>query len=181
MSRVGGRKLPIADGVTVAIEDRLMNVKGPKGELTVALHPNVRVAQADGTIGVDIVNSSKLSRSLRGLTVRLIENALLGVSTPYEKQLEVRGVGYRAAKQGTALVLNVGYSHPVTIDPPQGINVEVQKSTIIVTGIDKQLVGQVAANIRRVRPPEPYKGKGIRYVGEYVRKKAGKAAKAAGA
>jgi large subunit ribosomal protein L6 len=181
MSRVGGRQLPVADGVTVVIDDRIMTVKGPKGELTVELHPNVKIVQAGGLISVDIVNTSKLSRSVRGLTVRLIENALQGVSAPFEKQLEVRGVGYRAAKQGNTLVLNVGYSHQVTIEPPVGISVEVQKSNIIVTGIDKQLVGQIAANIRRVRPPEPYKGKGIRYVGEYVRKKAGKAAKAAGA
>ncbi len=181
MSRVGGRQLPVADGVAVTQTDRSLVVKGPKGELTVALHPNVRVNQADGLITVDTVNTSKLSRSLRGLTVRLIENALMGVAAPFEKQLEIRGVGYKAAKQGNALVLNVGFSHPVTIEPPQGIEVDVQKSTITVTGIDKQLVGQVAANIRQVRPPEPYKGKGIRYVGEYVRKKAGKAAKAAGA
>jgi large subunit ribosomal protein L6 len=180
MSRVGGRQLPVADGVTIALQDRTMNIKGPKGELVVSLHPNVRVIQADNLISDEIVNTSKLTRSVQGLTVRLIENALNGVSAPFEKQLEVRGVGYRAAKQGSSLVLNVGYSHQVKIDPPEGINVEVQKSTITVTGIDKQLVGQIAANIRRVRPPEPYKGKGIRYVGEYVRKKAGKAAKAAG-
>ncbi|MEK7184333.1 MAG: 50S ribosomal protein L6 [Patescibacteria group bacterium] len=181
MSRVGGRTLPIPAGVTVTLDDRLATIKGPKGELLVALHPNVRAKQESDSLSVDIVNTSKLSRSLRGLTVRLLENALQGVSEPFVKQLEIKGVGYKAAKQGTSLVLNVGYSHPVTIEPPQGVEVEVQKSTIIVTGIDKQLVGQIAANIRRVRPPEPYKGKGIRYVGEYVRKKAGKAAKAAGA
>ena len=181
MSRVGGRKLTLIDGVSIDIQDRIAVVKGPKGELTVALHPNVRVMKENDIISVDVVNSSKLSRSLRGLTLRLVENALQGVAAPFVKQLEIRGVGYRAAKQGEALVLNVGFSHPVTIQPPQGIDVDVQKNTIIVTGINKQIVGQIAANIRRVRPPEPYKGKGIRYVGEYVRKKAGKAAKAAGA
>ncbi len=180
MSRVGGRRLTVADTITVTLADRQLVAKGPKGELTVALHPNVRVNQADGAITVDAVNTSKLSRSLRGLTVRLIENALMGVAEPFAKQLELRGVGYKAAKQGNALVLNVGYSHPVTIEPPQGIDIDVQK-IITVAGIDKQRVGQVAADIRRVRPPEPYKGKGIRYVGEHVRKKAGKAAKAAGA
>ncbi len=181
MSRVGGRILTIADGVTITVADRVATVKGPKGELLVALHPNVRVTQEGHSLSVTTVNTSKLSRSLRGLTLRLLENALLGVSEPFVKQLEIKGVGYKAAKQGTTLVLNVGFSHPVTIEPPKGVEVDVQKSTIIVTGIDKQLVGQIAANIRRVRPPEPYKGKGIRYVGEYVRKKAGKAAKAAGA
>lgn len=181
MSRVGGRILNLASDVSVTLTDRLATIKGPKGELLVVLHPNVRVAVDQGVLSVTTVNSSKLSRSLRGLTLRLLENAVLGVSAPYVKQLEVRGVGYKAAKQGSTLVLNVGYSHPVTIEPPVGVDVDVQKSTISVAGIDKQLVGQVAANIRRVRPPEPYKGKGIRYVGEYVRKKAGKAAKAAGA
>lgn len=181
MSRVGGRILAIADGVTVSVNERQAAVKGPKGELIVAIHPNVRITQENGTLAVTTVNTSKLSRSLRGLTLRLLENAVMGVSEPFVKQLEIRGVGYKAAKQGAALVLNVGFSHPVTIEPPKGVEVDVQKSNIIVTGIDKQLVGQIAANIRSVRPPEPYKGKGIRYVGEYVRKKAGKAAKAAGA
>lgn len=180
MSRIGRRPVQIPDGVTVSIETSHVTVKGPKGELQLELHPKVSVAQEENMLQVTPTSTDKAARALQGLTARLLANLLVGVSEGFSRALELQGVGYRAALQGKTLVLNVGYSHPVNIEAPEGIELQVQKNVITVSGIDRQRVGQVAAEIRRVRPPEPYKGKGIRYVGEQVRRKAGKAAKAAG-
>lgn len=179
MSHIGRRLIQVPDGVTLTISDKTVTAKGPEGELVLNILPQASVVAADGGYRIE-VKGTKRAGAIQGLTLRLVENLIEGVHEGYTRDLELKGVGYRATMQGNDLVLNVGYSHPVTIQPPQGVNLAVQKSTISVSGIDKQLVGQVAANIRRVRPPEPYKGKGIRYVGELVRKKAGKAAKAAG-
>jgi large subunit ribosomal protein L6 len=194
MSRIGRKPIAIPDGVTVEIKPGLVLVKGPKGELTQAVSPEMKVTQgegsaADGTDGGDAVPRALTverptdrgeHRALHGLTRSLIANMVQGVTEGFEKRLEIQGVGYRARLQGKALELNVGYSHPVSVSAPEGIEFEVPIPTqVVVRGIDKQLVGEIAATIRKVRKPEPYKGKGIRYEGEYVRKKAGKAAKGA--
>ena len=157
-----------------------MSVKGPRGSLHQDVHPRMRVTVEDGTVSVQRPSDDRLDKSLHGLTRTLIANMVEGVTNVFEKRLEIQGVGYRAALQGRDIELQVGYSHPVRVPAPEGIEFEVPAPTrITVRGIDKQLVGEVAANIRKVRKPEPYKGKGIRYEGEYVRKKAGKAAKGA--
>lgn len=178
MSRIGKRPIPIPDKVTVAISDLTVTVKGPKGELSRTLTPQVAVEQSDGQVMVNRANESRLARQQHGLSRTLVANMIEGVSKGFEKRLEIQGVGYRAAVQGKNLSLNVGYSNPVIIEPPEGIKVAVESNTnVIVTGIDKEIVGNIAAKIRAVRPPEPYKGKGIRYLGEYVRRKVGKAGK----
>jgi len=181
MSRVGRQIVAVPENVTVKIGTDEIIVKGPKGELRVPLTKHIAVTNSDQGLQVERRGNAKSVRALHGLTNRLLVGAVQGVVEWYVKSLEIQGVGYRAGMQGKNLTLNVGYSHPITIEPPIGIELGVQKNTVTVSGIDKQLVGQVAANIRSVRPPEPYKGKGIRYVGEHVRRKAGKAAKAAGA
>jgi large subunit ribosomal protein L6 len=176
MSRIGNAPIELPPGVEMSVDGSAVIVKGPKGSLTQALDPRISVSVEDGIVTVARENDQREARALHGLTRALIANMVVGVSTGYTKELQAVGVGYRGALKGTALELQVGFSHPVEIKAPDGITFEVPEPTkFIVSGIDKQLVGQVAANIRSVRPPEPYKGKGIRYVDEYVRRKAGKA------
>jgi large subunit ribosomal protein L6 len=176
MSRIGLAPIALPSGVEVSIDGPTVTVKGSKGTLTRTFADKVAVAQDDGVVTVSRVDDERESRALHGLTRALLANMVVGVSEGYSKELTLVGVGYRAALQGKTLELQVGYSHPVTMDAPDGIEFEVPQPTqIFVRGIDKEQVGQVAADIRAVRPPEPYKGKGIRYVDEYVRRKAGKA------
>ena len=178
MSRIGLRPIEIPSSVDVAIEDGFARVKGPRGELTRQLNRELLYTREDGTLRVSRPSDERVYRQLHGLTRTLIANMVQGVTAGYRKDLEIQGVGYRAALEGTTLVLNVGYSHPVRVNPPDGIAFVVDTPTrIAVTGIDKEMVGEEAARLRRVRPPEPYKGKGIRYQGERVRRKAGKAGK----
>jgi large subunit ribosomal protein L6 len=176
MSRIGNAPIELSSGIEVSVDGDTVVVKGPKGTLTQTLDPRISVSVEDGVVTVARVDDERESRALHGLSRALIANMVVGVVDGYSKELQAVGVGYRGALKGTTLELQVGYSHPVTIEAPDGITFEVPEPTkFIVSGIDKQLVGQVAANIRSVRPPEPYKGKGIRYVDEYVRRKAGKA------
>ncbi len=178
MSRVGLVPIPVPDGVDVSIEGNLVKVKGPKGELRRHVHRDMNVSLEDGKVIVRRPSENRLHKSLHGLTRTLIANMVEGVTKGYQKNLELVGTGYRARKEGNKLVLTVGYSHPVEIQPPDGIEIQVPNpTTITVKGNDKELVGQVAAKIRAVRKPEPYLGKGIRYAGERVRRKEGKAAK----
>ena len=180
MSRIGRMPVKIPAGVEVQVEGTTVRVRGPRGELVQTFHPAMRIEQRDGTVVVHRSGDEKFHRALHGLTRALINNMVLGVTRGYEKVLVLNGVGYRAALQGGRLVLTVGYSHPVEIVPPPGITLEVPApNRIVVRGIDKQLVGEVAARIRRVRPAEPYLGKGIAYEGERIRRKAGKAGKVA--
>ncbi len=177
MSRIGKKPIAVPDGVTVDVKPGLVSVKGPKGELSQAVSPDMKVTQENGTLTVERPTDRGEHRALHGLTRSLIANMVVGVTDGYEKRLEIQGVGYRARLQGKALELSVGYSHPVSVTAPEGIEFEVPAPTqVIVRGIDKQLVGEIAARIRRTRPPEPYKGKGIRYAGEHVRRKVGKRA-----
>jgi large subunit ribosomal protein L6 len=177
MSRIGKKPIAIPDGVTVEIKPELISVRGPKGELEQAVSGDMKVLQSDATLTVERPTDRGEHRALHGLTRSLIANMVEGVTQGYEKRLEIQGVGYRARLQGKALELSVGYSHPISVTAPDGIEFEVPAPTqIVVRGIDKQLVGEVAARIRRTRPPEPYKGKGIRYEGEHVRRKVGKRA-----
>jgi large subunit ribosomal protein L6 len=177
VSRIGRAPIPIPDGVTVDIRGQNVTVTGPKGELRHTVVEPIRIAQEDGTLVVTRPTDRGPHRALHGLSRTLVANMVHGVSAGFERQLEIVGVGYRAQLRGNALELAVGYSHPVSITPPEGISFEVPAPTqVVVRGIDKQAVGQVAAQIRAVRPPEPYKGKGIRYQGEVVRRKVGKRA-----
>lgn len=176
MSRVGKMPIPLPKGVDIAVDGNTVRVKGPKGELKREIPAAISLSVEDGTITVNRPSDEPVHRSMHGLTRTLVANMVQGVSVGFEKKLELAGVGYRAAMQGSKLVLTVGYSHPVEIEPPAGITIEVPAPTkITVKGADKELVGDVAADIRSVRRPEPYKGKGIRYEGEYIRRKAGKA------
>jgi large subunit ribosomal protein L6 len=178
MSRIGRLPVAIPSNVDVTIDGRQLTVKGPKGTLTRSLHPDMTVSQEDGTIVVTRPTEQKSHKQLHGLTRTLVNNMVVGVTDGYRKGLEITGVGYRAALNGRKLQLNLGYSHPIEIDPPEGIDFEVENPTrLAVVGIDKELVGQVAAQVRSTRKPEPYKGKGVRYAGEVVRRKAGKAGK----
>ena len=177
MSRIGRQPIELPAGVNVAISPGRVQVNGPLGELSQQVPARMQVEQRDGEIVVTRPTERGDDRALHGLTRTLVANMVEGVTKGFEKRLEIQGVGYRAGLRGTALELNVGYSHPVVKDAPMGITYEVPTPTeIIVKGIDKQQVGQIAAEIRKVRPPEPYKGKGIRYQGEYVRRKVGKRA-----
>ena len=177
MSRIGRQPITVPDGVDVQIAAGQVTVKGPKGELAQNLVSDMKVELADGTVTVERPTDRGEHRALHGLTRSLIFNMVQGVTEGYEKRLEIQGVGYRAQLKGRSLELALGYSHPVSIEAPDGIDFEVPQPTeIIVRGIDKQLVGQVAADIRKRRPPEPYKGKGIRYRGEHVMRKVGKRA-----
>jgi large subunit ribosomal protein L6 len=172
--------MPIAvpSGVDVSIDGRNVTVKGPKGELSRQLHPEIGVARDGETIVVTRPTEAKTHRQLHGLTRTLVNNMVVGVTEGYRKPLEISGVGYRAALVGRKLQLNLGYSHPIEIEPPEGIDFELENPTrLAVVGIDKELVGQIAAQVRSTRKPEPYKGKGVRYAGEQVRRKAGKAGK----
>ena len=177
MSRIGKQPIPVPDGVEITIEPQLVKVKGPKGELQERVSRDIGVEQQNGEILVSRPTDRGEHRALHGLTRSLIANMVEGVTNGFEKRLEIQGVGYRANLQGSKLVLALGYSHPVELDAPAGIDFEVPQPTrIVVRGISKQVVGEVAANIRKQRPPEPYKGKGIRYEGEYVARKVGKRA-----
>ena len=181
MSRIGKQPIELPKGVTVTLlPDNTVTVKGPKGELTRQFHPDMKIVVEDNVLRVERPSDQRQHRAFHGLTRALLANMVQGVSQGFKKELEVHGVGYRAEVQGGRLILNVGYSHPVTFDPPAGITFTAERlptgvTRIGVEGIDKELVGEIAARIRRVRPPEPYHGKGIRYRGEYVRQKAGKA------
>jgi large subunit ribosomal protein L6 len=179
MSRVGKKPIEIPTGVTVTIaDDNTVTVKGPKGELTRSFNKDITISQEENLITITRPSDEKNHRALHGTTRAVLSNMVDGVSKGFERGLELIGVGYRAQKQGTKLVLNVGYSHPVEIEPEAGLEVEVPSNTkIIVKGANKERVGALAANIRGVRPPEPYKGKGIRYEGEFVRRKEGKTGK----
>ena len=178
MSRIGKKPIEIPAGVSVDLKDNSITIKGPKGELSRQLHSEVIVKVEDNQSVVERPSDNKLHRSLHGTTRSIVSNMVEGVTNGFQKSLELIGVGYRATKSGSKLVLNVGYSHPVEIEPEQGIEIEVPANTkVIVRGIDKERVGAIAANIRSVRAPEPYKGKGIRYEGEYVRRKEGKTGK----
>jgi|SRR4029450_11680850 large subunit ribosomal protein L6 len=181
MSRIGRLAIPIPDGVDVALEGDTITVTGPRGTLSRRLASDLRVIHEDGTLRVERPDDSKRSRELHGLTRTLVNNMVVGVTTGFRRGLEITGVGYRAQKVGEKLQLNLGYSHPIEIDPPAGISFELENPTrLAVLGIDKELVGHVAARVRATRKPEPYKGKGVRYSGEVVRRKAGKAGKIGG-
>jgi large subunit ribosomal protein L6 len=180
MSRIGKLPITVPSGVDVAVQDSLVTVKGPKGTLSHTVAAPITVARGeDGSVEVSRPNDERLSKSLHGLTRTLIANMVTGVTEGYEKKLEIVGVGYRVLSKGpTQLEFQLGYSHPITFDAPEGITFTVDGPTKLgVQGIDKQLVGEVAANIRKLRKPEPYKGKGVRYAGEHIRRKVGKAGK----
>lgn len=179
MSRIGRKPIEIPQGVEAEIIGSNIMIKGPKGTLNLKLRREIKVKKENGQIIVKRINDTKLTRSLHGLTRTLIANMIEGVSNGFSKMLELVGVGYRAALEGGNLVLKVGFSHPVKITPPSGIKFEVLKNKIKVSGINKQVVGDMAAKVRKIRPPEPYKGKGIRYDGEKVKRKAGKSVKTA--
>lgn len=186
MSRIGKAPIPVPNGVQITFSGGLTTVKGPKGTLSRSLHPDIAIKQEDGKLICERPTNNKIHRSLHGLTRSLLNNMVIGVSTGYERRLDVIGVGYRAELQGANVVLSVGYANQIIVEPMEGISFEVGMDTntrstfVVLKGIDKETIGQQAANIRGVRPPEPYKGKGIRYNGEVVRRKAGKAGKAAG-
>ena len=178
MSRIGKKPIPVPAKVTVTIDGPAVTVKGPKGELSRVLPEGVVLEQENSAVSVIPENSSRRSRERHGLCRTLIANMIEGVTNGYQKRLEIQGVGYRAQVQGAKLNMSLGYSHPVVFDPPEGIQFAVENNTnVIVSGIDKEVVGNIAAKIRDARPPEPYKGKGVRYAGEYIRRKAGKAGK----
>ena len=178
MSRIGRLPIDIPGGVTVNIDGQNVSVKGPKGELSLVVSNPIRISIEDNQVVVTRPDDERISRSLHGLTRTLIANQIIGVTQGYEKGLEVVGTGYRVATKGASLEFALGYSHSITVDPPAGITFEVEgNNKLTVKGIDKQAVGEVAANIRKLRKPEPYKGKGVRYAGEVVRRKAGKSGK----
>jgi len=177
MSRIGNRKLVIPEGVTVAVENNIVKVSGPKGELSLNFSELIRVTVEENTVVTEQIKASKTANMMQGTTNSLINNMLIGVSKGYEKGLEAVGVGYRFQVAGNKITINAGYSHPVVMEVPTGITATLVNNTeITLSGIDKQLLSEFAANIRKVREPEPYKGKGIRYKGEYVRRKEGKKA-----
>src|SRR6185369_10989665 len=181
MSRIGRMPIAVPAGVDVSIDGRNVTIKGPKGTLSRELHPEMLVQREADELLVARPSEQKMHKQLHGLTRTLVNNMVVGVTTGYRKALEINGVGYRAALVGRKLQLNLGYSHQIEIDPPAGVSFEVENPThLAVLGIDKELVGQVAASVRATRKPEPYKGKGVRYAGEQVRRKAGKAGKIGG-
>jgi large subunit ribosomal protein L6 len=177
VSRVGKKPIPITSGVSVTLHDQEVTVKGPKGELSASVHPAITVQMKDNTVELSRPSDQKEHRALHGLWRALLQNMVHGVREGYQRKLELVGVGYRAEMKGSKLQLLLGYSHPILFQPPKGIKIETPTQTAItISGIDKQLVGMVAAKIRSFRPPEPYKGKGVKYEGEFIRRKAGKAA-----
>jgi large subunit ribosomal protein L6 len=179
MSRIGYKPVEIPKGVDLRLDGITIHVKGPKGNLSRDLHPEMEVKVEDGVLTVDRPSDAQKHKALHGLTRSLIANMVEGVTEGFEKKLEIQGVGYRVQKKGKGLQFHLGFSHPVDYDAPTGIDLDAPTQTeVVVTGADKQLVGQVAAEIRGIRPPEPYKGKGVRYAGEQVRRKAGKTATA---
>ena len=178
MSRIGNKPVVIPAGVTIDLKDNTVTVKGPKGELSYTFNQNITLVQNEGEVVFTRPDDSKENKTIHGTTRAVFNNMVVGVTEGFQKELELIGVGYRAQLQGKKLVLNVGYSHPVEFTPEEGVEIEVPSNTkVIVKGYDKQKVGELAANIRGVRPPEPYKGKGIRYVDEFVRRKEGKTGK----
>ena len=181
MSRVGRLPVDVPSGVEIKIDGSHVKIKGPKGEMEFTFSPEMEIVFQENVININRPSDAREMRSLHGTTRALIQNMVTGVTEGYQKELQLVGVGYRANMEGKNLVLNVGYSHPVEVVPPPGISFEVgdRAQQVFISGIDKQSVGQVAADIRKVRPPEPYKGKGIRYKDEYIRRKAGKAGKVA--
>ncbi len=179
MSRIGKLQIEIPSGVEIKFDNGTLHVKGPKGELSLDVNPDMELVIEEGSVSVKRPSDGREHRSLHGLTRSLINNMVEGVTKGFEKKLEILGVGYKAQVQGANLVLNLGHSHPINYPTPEGIKIEIdpeKKNIVIVSGIDKQKVGQVASEIRGFRKPEPYKGKGVRYLGEYVRRKAGKSA-----
>ncbi len=179
MSKIGQLPVQILSGANVEVSDKKVLISGPKGNLSVSLPNDIEVKVEGQNIIVSAKKDNKATKSNWGTVRMLLSNSIKGVTEGWKKQLELVGTGYRSEVQGNKLVLTVGYSHPIVIEAPEGITFKVEKSIVNVDGIDKQLVGQISANIRASRPPEPYKGKGVKYVGEYIRRKAGKAAKAA--
>ena len=178
MSRIGNKPVVIPAGVTIDLKDNTVTVKGPKGELSYTFNQNITLVQNEGEVVFTRPDESKENKTIHGTTRAVFNNMVVGVTEGFQRELELIGVGYRAQLQGKKLVLNVGYSHPVEFTPEEGLEIEVPSNTkVIVKGYDKQKVGELAANIRGVRPPEPYKGKGIRYVDEFVRRKEGKTGK----
>ena len=178
MSRIGNKPVVIPAGVTIDLKDNTVTVKGPKGELSYTFNQNITLVQNEGEVVFTRPDDTKENKTIHGTTRAVFNNMVVGVTDGFQKELELIGVGYRAQLQGKKLVLNVGYSHPVEFTPEEGLEIEVPSNTkVIVKGYDKQKVGELAANIRGVRPPEPYKGKGIRYVDEFVRRKEGKTGK----
>lgn len=175
MSRIGKLPITIPDKVDVSYKDNVVFVKGPKGQLELAFRPEVSVETENNTIIVKRKNNAKICKSMHGLYRMLINNMVIGVAVGFQKKLEIIGTGYRASVEGKKLILNIGYSYPYTFDIPESVNIKVENNTnVIIEGTDKQLIGEVAAKIRKMRPPEPYKGKGIKYSDEVVRRKAGK-------
>ena len=178
MSRIGRKSIPVPAGVDVTISGQTVKVKGPKGELSHTVAEPIKVEQAEGELHVNRPNDERRAKELHGLSRTLVANMIVGVTEGYKKTLEINGTGYRVTAKGKDLEFALGFSHPVNVVPPAGITFSVERPTqFTVTGIDKQLVGEVAANIRKIRPPEPYKGKGVKYQGEVIRRKAGKAGK----
>ena len=178
MSRIGRMPVAVPSGVDVKLDGQTMTVKGPKGQLARTFHENISIAREDGKITVTRADDSKQNRALHGLTRTLIANMVAGVTTGFTKDLEISGTGYRAVLQGKKLQLALGFSHPIEIDPPAGITFTVETpQKLKVSGVDKEVVGEIAAKIRRLRVPDPYKAKGVKYAGEYIRRKAGKAGK----
>jgi large subunit ribosomal protein L6 len=178
MSRIGRKTIPVPTGVDVTIDGRTVKVKGPKGELSHTVAEPITVAQADGELHVNRPNDERRAKELHGLSRTLVANMIVGVTEGYRKTLEINGTGYRVTAKGKDLEFALGFSHPVLVPAPEGITFTVERPTLFhVAGIDKQQVGEVAANIRKIRPPEPYKGKGVKYQGEVIRRKAGKAGK----
>lgn len=180
MSRIGRMPVAVPAGVKVDIQGTNVHVKGPKGEMERSFSPSIGISMDQGQVIVQRSSDAPTHRAMHGTTRALLNNMIVGVSTGFEKVLEIDGVGYRAEMSGANLILHVGYSHPVTIEPPVGISFDVETKTrkVMIRGFDKEQIGQVAADIRKIRPPEPYKGKGIRYAGEKIRRKAGKSGKA---
>ena len=177
MSRIGSQIIVIPDGVSVTIDGSRVKVKGPKGEIEKEFHPSMQIAQENGELRVRRPSDRRDHRALHGLTGALLANMVKGVTAGFEKKLEIVGVGYRAEAAGKSLRLHLGFSHPIVYEPPAGVSLQAESPTLVtVSGVDKESVGQAAAEIRSLRPPEPYKGKGVRYQGEHVRRKAGKTA-----
>lgn len=175
MSRIGNAPVVIPAGVEIKLDGSFVKVKGPHGELEYTFNENIKISMEDGVVKVERPNNNKENRSLHGTTRALIQNMVTGVSSKFKKELEMVGVGYKSSVAGKKLVINAGYSHPVEMEIPAGLTVEVPQPTkIIISGIDKQVVGAFASNVRKVRPPEPYKGKGIKYIDEHIRRKVGK-------
>lgn len=175
MSRVGKKPIPVPDKAKISYKDKVLTVQGDKGSLTREIHQAVDLEITDGVIHVTMLNESKENRALQGLTRSLVANMVKGVSTGFERVLEINGIGYRAELKGKSIVFNLGYSNPITFDLPEGVSATSEKNNIVkLSAIDKELLGRTAASIRQLRPPEPYKGKGIKYAEEYVQRKAGK-------